>query len=133
MFNYITGLMFAGLLDLVRHDAVRENDGLAMMSHWRLDMILFHNNHHPKYVLLGHRLLAGIVSCISFYAFNLFNISLCMYRCTCLTGVAGWLPERLAMDSVWNRTVNLAGGPGRNLECDIVNEFLNREFKGTFV
>ncbi|XP_061162619.1 uncharacterized protein LOC133171838 [Saccostrea echinata] len=102
VFNYITALMFVGLMDLVRHDAVRENDGTAMMSHWRLDMILFHNNHHPKYVLLGHRLLAG---------------------------VAGWLPERLAMDSIWNRTVNLAGGPGRNLECDMVNEFLNKEFK----
>uniref|UniRef100_A0A8W8IKI6 Zinc finger PHD-type domain-containing protein n=1 Tax=Magallana gigas TaxID=29159 RepID=A0A8W8IKI6_MAGGI len=102
VYNYVTGLMFVGLMDLVRHDAVRENDGQAMMSHWKLDMILFHNNHHPKYVLLGHRLLAG---------------------------VSGWLPERLAMDSMWNRTVNLAGGPGRNLECDIVNEFLNKEFK----
>jgi hypothetical protein len=36
------------------------------------------------------------------------------------------------MDSMWNRTVNLAGGPGRNLECDIVNEFLNKEFKGRY-
>lgn len=45
-------------------------------------------------------------------------------------GIEGWLPERLAFDSVWNRTVNLAGGPGRNMEADIVNEFLNKEFKG---
>lgn len=73
VYNYVTGLMFVGLMDLVRHDAVRENDVQAMMSHWKLDMILFHNNHHPKYVLLGHRLLAG---------------------------VSGWLPERLAMDSM---------------------------------
>lgn len=80
MFNYITGMMFAGLLDLVRHDAVRENDGIAMMSHCRLGMILFHNSHQPKYVLLGHRLLAGIVSCISYYAFNVnsFYLSPCV-------------------------------------------------------
>jgi hypothetical protein len=59
--NYITSLLFVGLLDLVRHDAVRENDGAAMMSHWKMDMILFHNNHHPKYVFLGHRLIAGTI------------------------------------------------------------------------
>jgi hypothetical protein len=60
VFNYIT-LLFMGLLDLVCRDAVRENDGAAMMSHWKMDMILFHNNHHPKYVLLGHRLITGTI------------------------------------------------------------------------
>lgn len=34
------------------------------------------------------------------------------------------------MDSQWNRTLNFAGGPGRNLPGDLVNEFLNEEFKG---
>eukprot|EP00105_Crassostrea_gigas_P043801 XP_019927949.1 PREDICTED: uncharacterized protein LOC105340967 [Crassostrea gigas] len=99
---YVRALTYHGLMDLVRHDAVRENDGDAMMGHWRYDVVQFHNRHHPKYVVLAHRLLAGI---------------------------EGWLPERLAFDSVWNRTVNLAGGPGRNMEADIVNEFLNKEFK----
>jgi hypothetical protein len=61
VFNYITSLLFVGLLDLVRHDAVRENDSTAMMSHRKMDIILFHNNHHPKYVLLGHRLIAGTI------------------------------------------------------------------------
>ena len=56
---YVRALTFMGLMDLVRLDAVRENDGLAMMSHWRMDMLQFHNRHHPKYVLLAHRLLAG--------------------------------------------------------------------------
>nr|XP_022309155.1 uncharacterized protein LOC111114903 [Crassostrea virginica] len=101
-FNYISSLTYMGLMDLVRQNAVRENDGDAMMSHWKLDLLHFHNYHHPKYVLLGHRLLAG---------------------------VSGWLPKRLAMDSQWNRTVNLAGGPGRNLPGDLVNEFLNKVFK----
>ena len=58
-FNYISSLTYMGLMDLVRQNAVRENDGDAMMSHWRLDLLHFHNYHHPKYVLLGHRLLAG--------------------------------------------------------------------------
>ena len=34
VFNYTTAPMFAWLLDLVRHDALRENDDLAMVSHW---------------------------------------------------------------------------------------------------
>ncbi|XP_062602465.1 uncharacterized protein LOC134264190 [Saccostrea cucullata] len=99
---YVKALTYMGLMDLVRHDAVRENDGEAMMGHWRMDLVQFHNRHHPKYVVLAHRLLAGI---------------------------EGWLPERLRMDSIWNRTVNLTAGPGRNMEADIVNEFLNKEFK----
>ncbi|XP_052223855.1 uncharacterized protein LOC127839505 [Dreissena polymorpha] len=43
--------------------------------------------------------------------------------------INGWLPERLRNDLIWNRTVNLRGGIGNNLEADLVNEFLNREFK----
>ena len=34
------------------------------------------------------------------------------------------------MDLTWNRTVNLTGGEASNDEIDLVNEFLNREFKG---
>lgn len=40
---------------------VKENDGDAMMGHWRHDVVQFHNRHHPKYVALAHRLLAGLV------------------------------------------------------------------------
>lgn len=40
---------------------VKENDGDAMMVHWRHDVVQFHNRHHPKYVALAHRLLAGLV------------------------------------------------------------------------
>uniref|UniRef100_K1R5V6 Protein YNG1 n=1 Tax=Magallana gigas TaxID=29159 RepID=K1R5V6_MAGGI len=55
---YVRALTYHGLMDLVRHDAVRENDGDAMMGHWRYDVVQFHNRHHPKYVVLAHRLLA---------------------------------------------------------------------------
>jgi len=34
---------------------------------------------------------------------------------------------------MWNRTINLAGGPGRSLPADLVNEFTNKEFKGVYV
>jgi hypothetical protein len=46
--------------------------------------------------------------------------------------VNGWLPERLRNDLIWNRTVNMRGERDSNDEADLVNEFLNREFKGTF-
>lgn len=63
---YVRALTYHGLMDLVRHDAVRENDGDAMMGHWRYDVVQFHNRHHPKYVVLAHRLLAGLVCYIEY-------------------------------------------------------------------
>jgi hypothetical protein len=53
------GLSFTGLKMMVDKDAERENDGEAMMSHWRINMNAFHNNNHNKYLILGHRLLSG--------------------------------------------------------------------------
>jgi hypothetical protein len=52
-------LSFTGLKMMVDKDAERENDGEAMMSHWRINMNAFHNNNHSKYLILGHRLLSG--------------------------------------------------------------------------
>ena len=83
---------------MVRRDAIRQNNGDAMLS-----LLKFHQHNHPKYRVLAHRLLA--------YA-------------------GGWLPPRLAEEVVWNRTVNLCGKRNTNLEMDLVNEFINGEFKG---
>ena len=47
-------------------------------------------------------------------------------------GVRGFYPERIRKEITWNRVANLAGGAGNNLELDLINEFLNKEFKGTF-
>ena len=58
-FNYVTGLTYLELLEEVRRDAIRENDGIAMVSQWRLDMLSFHNRNHYKYIVMGHRLLSG--------------------------------------------------------------------------
>ena len=52
------------------------------------------------------------------------------YSETCVVGINGWFPTRLAKDIIHNRTVNIVGGSGRNLEMDLVNEFLNNKFKG---
>ncbi|KAK3105421.1 hypothetical protein FSP39_024916 [Pinctada imbricata] len=100
--DYILSLLFHGLLDLTRKDCVRENDGPMIIQFWKYDLVPFHNRNHSKYVILAHRLIAG---------------------------VSGWLPRRLAEDLTWNRTVNLAGGPGRNIEMDLAVELLNNEFK----
>ena len=36
----------------------------------------------------------------------------------------------VAMALKWNRVANLHGGAGRNLGLDLINEFLNNDFKG---
>ncbi|XP_070542604.1 uncharacterized protein [Ptychodera flava] len=93
-----------GLNDLVRRDAVRENDGPAMLEHWKIDSLDFWQKNHFKYMILAHRLISG---------------------------VSGWLPKRMAEEVTWNRTINLHGGEGKNIAMDLATEFLNNEFKGT--
>lgn len=57
----------------------------------------------------------------------------CITATILFAGLNGFVTERLRQDLIWNRTVNLRGGRGKNDEADLVNEFLNREFKGTFL
>lgn len=47
----------------------------------------------------------------------------------CLKGVSGCLPPRLRNELIWNGTANLVGKPGHNIALDLLNEFLNNEFK----
>jgi hypothetical protein len=58
--EYVTSLLLLGLLDQVQRDCVRENDGPMLMCLWKMNIIQFHNRNHHKYVILAHRLLAGI-------------------------------------------------------------------------
>ncbi|KAJ8300508.1 hypothetical protein KUTeg_022027 [Tegillarca granosa] len=60
VFLYTCALLYKGLQDRAYKDAVRENDSEIMISHWRMDMIQFWQNHHNKYLILGHKLLAGV-------------------------------------------------------------------------
>ncbi|KAH3741064.1 hypothetical protein DPMN_047782 [Dreissena polymorpha] len=100
--NYTKSILWCGLNLLCRRDAVREADGQAMLTFWKFDLVHFFWHRHPKYVILAHRPLAA---------------------------VNGWLPEKLRHDLIHNRTVNYAGGVGRNLPMDFMNEILNRLFK----
>ena len=47
------------------------------------------------------------------------------------SGMAGWWSPRIAAEVKWNRTANISGRFGGNLELDLINEFLNADFKGT--
>ncbi len=57
--NYSISTVWNGLLDIAYADMVKEGDGLAIMSMWRLNMIRFWIGGHNKYLIIGHRLLAG--------------------------------------------------------------------------
>ena len=91
-----------GLSDRVRHTAVRQNDGLGMLRHWKFDLAELFTRRHNKYVIYCHRLLSN---------------------------VNGAASAQLAHTLTWNRTVNMVGGPERNLEMDLFMEFLNRAYK----
>ena len=59
--NYSKALLFRGLYDMVMEDAVKEADGDAMMQLWRINLLDFWSNKHPKYLIQATRLLTGIV------------------------------------------------------------------------
>ena len=60
MLNYSQALLYHGLKDLAEKDCVRENDGFNMAINWKINMPEFWNNKHNKYLIIGHKLLAGI-------------------------------------------------------------------------
>lgn len=97
--EYTKALVFIGLFDMVTRANVRDGDGKAMIRMWRLSLPLFWHGNHYKYLIVMHRLISD---------------------------THGRLPARLAYETCWNRTVNLKGGAGHNLEKDLVNEFLKR-------
>ena len=57
--EYSKTLAWLGIMDLVHKDTIREGNGPAMMSVWRANMLRFWQRNHYKYLILGHRLLAG--------------------------------------------------------------------------
>ena len=52
-------MLWRGLNHLSRRDMLREGSGVAMMQHWSMDLIQFHNLGHYKYVILAHRMIVG--------------------------------------------------------------------------
>ncbi len=100
--EYQLQMTYDAMCDVVRKDAIRENNGPALLKFWRIDMLQFWAHNHYKYMILGHRLLLG---------------------------AAGWYSNRLAFEVTWNRTVNIHGGLGNNIPTDLMNEFLNLDYK----
>jgi hypothetical protein len=47
-------------------------------------------------------------------------------------GINGWLPSCIKEELIWNSTANLTGKEGGNLGLDLVNEFLNNDFKSKY-
>ncbi|XP_048736103.2 uncharacterized protein LOC125651518 [Ostrea edulis] len=102
VYQYSRSMLWRGLLHMAQTHAERTNNGDHIISDWRMDMVQFWNHNHNKYLILGHRLLGGVSGC---------------------------LPPRLRNEVIWNSTANLTGKPGHNIALDLVNEFLNNEFK----
>ncbi len=53
--RYSHTLIWLGLKDLANRDGIREGDGDYIISTWKMDMLGFWKNHHPKYVIFAHR------------------------------------------------------------------------------
>ncbi|KAH3782954.1 hypothetical protein DPMN_160878 [Dreissena polymorpha] len=51
-------VLWRGLMHMEERDAERENDGEAMISFWRLNMLEFWEHGLYKYLTLAFRLLA---------------------------------------------------------------------------
>lgn len=77
VFNYSRCVLWRGLLHMAQTDAERRNNGDHMIADWRLDMVEFWNQNHYKYLILGHRLLAG--TCTMKILF-LTHFSLCVIK-----------------------------------------------------
>lgn len=90
--EYVERLLWRGLNNMARHDAVKENDGPRMIIHWKFDMFEFYEKNHPKYFIFGHRLLANL---------------------------AGAASEQLKHHLIWERTVNVTGGKAKNIPKDL--------------
>ena len=60
--QYSRAVMWEGLKDMVARDAIRENDGPAMISLWAMENVSFQDRGHNKYLIIGHRLLSSRLS-----------------------------------------------------------------------
>lgn len=99
---YACDVLMLGLLYMEFTDAIREGDGERILRCWRYLLLVFKACGRKNYAIEAFTMLAQ-------YHF-LFS-------------------ERMRMQLIWSRTVNVHGRPGRNISCDLHNEHLNRELK----
>ena len=90
-------------LGLEFKDAWMEGDGERMCRCWKLFMLHFQSNGRTKYAWEALRQQFQLVT----------------------------LPPSLAFRLKWSRFVNVHGGKGKNIPCDLFNEHKNKLFKET--
>lgn len=102
VFNYARVLCHYGSLVMEIRDAWSEGDGQRMVRCWKLMMPHFKTAGHTKYALNCLRLQMQV------------NVT---------------LSPSLAHEVTWNRFVNIRGGLGKNIPCDLFNEHINKLLK----
>ena len=99
--NYAKVLCHYGALALEFVDAWQEGDGERVCRCWKLFILHFYDNGRTKYSWEALRL---------------------QFQLQCL-------PCNVSQQIKWNRFVNIHGGLGRNIPCDLYNEHVNKLFK----
>ena len=102
IYNYARILCHFGSLSMEFRDAWREGDGERIVRCWKLFLPHFKADGRHKYALEALRLL--------------FQVNVV-------------LSPNLAYQVMWHRFVNVSGGLGRNIPCDLHNEHMNRLIK----
>ena len=101
VYNYGRVFCHHASLALEFKDAWMEGDGERMCRCWKLFMLHFQSNGRTKYAWEALRQQFQLVT----------------------------LPPSLAFQLKWSRFVNVHGGKGKNIPCDLFNEHKNKLFK----
>ena len=101
-YNYVCHLLQRGILDMCRHDATREGDGMRLYVLWKNDLLLLKKANHTNYSILAFMFVAQYEALLN---------------------------ERERHQLIHNRCVNVNGGRGNNVPGDLAMEFLNKEVK----
>ena len=102
VYNYARILCHYGSLAMEFRDAWAEGDGNRVLRCWKLFMPHFLASGCTKYSLQALRL---------------------QFQVHCV------LPPNVAHQIMWNRFLNIRGGIGRNIPCDLFNEHMNKLIK----
>ena len=60
LFNYTKAVLWEGLYQMARRDAIQEGDGDAMMDFWRMDLVLLWTRKHQQLFNSGHQMITGM-------------------------------------------------------------------------
>ena len=100
--QYTKKLLSVGLFYLEYRDGIREGDGQRVLRCWKYLLPIFYNANHTNYSKEALLLL-------------------CQHKFL--------LTERQSKQLLYSRFINIQGGKGRNIPCDLHMEHLNRVCK----